>query len=69
MEKARELFRAAGGKGGVTAKIERAEALEAIESDIRASDAIVIARGDSYPLSDTTVLYYWRSTCRRRLVS
>ncbi len=46
VEEARELFRAAGGKGGIIAKIERAEAVEAIESIIRASDAIMIARGD-----------------------
>lgn len=28
-----------------------------------------IEYGDSYPLSDTTVLYYWRSTYWRRLAS
>ncbi len=46
VEEARELFRAAGGKGGIIAKIERAEAVEGIEEIIRASDAIMIARGD-----------------------
>ncbi len=46
VDEARELFRAAGGKGGIIAKIERAEAVEAIESIIRVSDAIMIARGD-----------------------
>jgi len=43
---ARTLLRQAGGKGGVVAKIERAEALDNIDSIIDASDAIMIARGD-----------------------
>ncbi|MFA5627595.1 MAG: pyruvate kinase [Thiohalomonadaceae bacterium] len=42
----RELVRAAGGYGGIVAKIERAEALPVIEEIIAASDAIMIARGD-----------------------
>ena len=46
INEARELFRAAGGKGGIVAKIERAEAVEAIEEIIRAADAVMIARGD-----------------------
>ena len=46
VEEARELFRAAGGLGGIVAKIERAEAVENIEQIIRASDAVMIARGD-----------------------
>ena len=43
---ARTLLRDAGGQGGIVAKIERAEALDNIESIIEASDAIMIARGD-----------------------
>ncbi len=43
---ARTLLRQAGGKGGIVAKIERAEALDNIEAIIDASDAIMIARGD-----------------------
>jgi pyruvate kinase len=43
---ARELFQAAGGKGGIVAKIERAEALQAVEDIIEASDVIMVARGD-----------------------
>jgi pyruvate kinase len=43
---ARQLFREAGGHGGLVAKIERAEALNCIEEIIEASDAIMIARGD-----------------------
>lgn len=43
---ARELLRAAGGQGGVIAKIERAEALDNVEAIIQASDAVMIARGD-----------------------
>jgi pyruvate kinase len=43
---ARELLQEAGGHGSIVAKIERAEALEALEEIIEASDAIMIARGD-----------------------
>jgi pyruvate kinase len=46
IEEARALLRAAGGTGGIVAKIERAEAVEAIEEIIRVSDAIMLARGD-----------------------
>jgi pyruvate kinase len=46
VNEARELLRAAGGHGGIVAKIERAEAVENIEEIIQASDAIMIARGD-----------------------
>lgn len=44
----RNLLRAAGGHGGIVAKIERAEALQAgvIEKIIEASDVIMVARGD-----------------------
>lgn len=43
---ARDLLHQAGGLGGIIAKIERSEALEAIEEIIAASDAVMIARGD-----------------------
>lgn len=43
---ARELFHEAGGKGGIVSKIERVEALTAIDEIIRASDVIMVARGD-----------------------
>lgn len=43
---ARALLNAAGSQAGIVAKIERAEALENLEEIIRASDAIMIARGD-----------------------
>jgi pyruvate kinase len=46
VNEARELLRAAGGHGGIVAKIERAEALEALEEIIEASDVVMIARGD-----------------------
>jgi len=46
VNEARELLVAAGGRGGIVAKIERAEALDVIEEIIAASDAIMIARGD-----------------------
>jgi len=46
VNRARELLREAGGKGGIVAKIERAEAVDAMEEIIEASDAIMVARGD-----------------------
>ena len=46
IEKARDLLRAAGGHGGIVAKIERAEAVEVIDEMILASDAVMVARGD-----------------------
>lgn len=42
----RELLRAAGGHGGIVAKVERAESLPIIDEIIEASDAIMVARGD-----------------------
>lgn len=46
VEEARSLLRAAGGKGYIVSKIERAEAVENISAIIDASDAIMVARGD-----------------------
>ncbi len=46
VEEARRLFQAAGGKGGIIAKIERTEAVVNIEEIIRAADVVMIARGD-----------------------
>ncbi len=46
VELARQLFVQAGGNGGVVAKIERAEALEHDTDIIKASDVIMVARGD-----------------------
>jgi len=43
---ARKLFIEAGGTGGIVAKIERAEAIDAIDEIIEASDVIMVARGD-----------------------
>jgi len=46
IHKARQLLQAAGGKANIIAKIERAEALANHEEIIKASDAIMVARGD-----------------------
>jgi pyruvate kinase len=43
---ARELLQSAGGHGGIVAKIERAEALDTLEEIIKASNVVMIARGD-----------------------
>ncbi|MGH8162373.1 MAG: pyruvate kinase [Gammaproteobacteria bacterium] len=46
VEHARRLLREAGGQGAIVAKIERAEAVERLDSIILASDAVMVARGD-----------------------
>lgn len=46
VEYARRLVREAGGHAGIIAKIERAEAIQALEEIIETSDAILVARGD-----------------------
>ncbi|HFD86524.1 MAG TPA: pyruvate kinase [Gammaproteobacteria bacterium] len=46
MEEARRLLNAEGSEACLVAKIERAEALENIDDILRASDAIMVARGD-----------------------
>ena len=46
MYMARELMRAAGGRARMIAKIERYEAIENLEEILRASDGIMVARGD-----------------------
>ena len=43
---ARNLLREAGGKAMLIAKIERAEAIDALDEILDASDAIMVARGD-----------------------
>jgi len=43
---ARELLQSAGGHGSIVAKIERAEALDTLEEIIKASNVVMIARGD-----------------------
>ena len=56
MRLARELMQAAGGKSLLMAKIERAEAIPALEEIIDASDAIMVARGDlSVEVGDAAV--------------
>lgn len=49
INRARELLVEAGGNAGIVAKIERAETVasnEALDDIIRASDAVMVARGD-----------------------
>ncbi len=46
MYMARELMRAAGGKSLLIAKVERAEAIHALEEVMDASDGVMVARGD-----------------------
>lgn len=46
MHEARQLVTDAGGSAQLVAKIERAEALEALDEIIGASDAVMVARGD-----------------------
>ena len=46
IHRARRLLEEAGGRAGIVAKIERAEAVTCIDDIISASDAIMIARGD-----------------------
>ncbi|MEN1727571.1 MAG: pyruvate kinase [Pseudomonadota bacterium] len=46
MNQARELLEAAGGTAGLVSKIERTEAIENLDDIIRASDAVLVARGD-----------------------
>jgi len=46
IQQAREILRAAGGRAWIVAKIERAEAIDALADILNASDAIMVARGD-----------------------
>ncbi len=46
MYMARELMRAAGGKARMIAKIERYEAIGALDEILKASDGVMVARGD-----------------------
>ena len=46
IHEARELLRGLGGQCDIVSKIERTEALNAIDEMIAASDAVMIARGD-----------------------
>lgn len=46
IEEARRLLSAAGSSAGIIAKIERREALDALEEIMEAADAVMVARGD-----------------------
>ncbi|HXH02586.1 MAG TPA: pyruvate kinase [Candidatus Competibacteraceae bacterium] len=66
LEEARTLLRAAGGQGGIVAKIERAEALADIDNIILASDAVMIARGDLAVEIGDAELVGWQKRLIRR---
>jgi pyruvate kinase len=56
MYMARELLRAGGGHAMLIAKIERAEAIPALEDIMQACDGIMVARGDlAVEVGDATV--------------
>ncbi len=46
IEEARALLHEAGGAAALVAKIERAEAIDALEEIVDAADAVMVARGD-----------------------
>jgi pyruvate kinase len=46
VNEARKLLQAAGGHGLIVAKVERAEAVENIDSIVAAADVVMVARGD-----------------------
>jgi pyruvate kinase len=46
VEEARTLLRAAGNDAQIVAKIERSEAIPRLDDIVRASDAVMVARGD-----------------------
>ncbi|HEX9207466.1 MAG TPA: pyruvate kinase [Steroidobacteraceae bacterium] len=46
VEEARSLLRAAGSDAQIVAKIERSEAIPRLEEIVKASDAVMVARGD-----------------------
>ncbi len=46
INEARELLNKENSKAGIVAKIERAEAVHALDEIIKASDAVMVARGD-----------------------
>jgi pyruvate kinase len=46
IQQAREILQAHGGNSWIVAKIERAEAVEDLEAIVKASDVIMVARGD-----------------------
>lgn len=68
MYMARELLRAAGGHGMLIAKIERAEAIPALDDILDACDGIMVARGDlGVEVGDAAVPALQKRMIRRAL--
>lgn len=65
IELARKLLREAGGHGGIIAKIERAEALEDLEAIVKASDVVMVARGDlGVEIGDAELPAWQKKICK-----
>lgn len=68
LDKARELLHAAGGDAGLVAKVERAEAVEPeiLDGIIKASDVVMVARGDlGVEIGDAALIAVQKDMIRR----
>ena len=68
LHKARELLHAAGGDAGLVAKVERAEAVEPeiLDGIIKASDVVMVARGDlGVEIGDAALIAVQKDMIRR----
>lgn len=69
VEELRDRLRAAGARVGIVAKIEKAQAVSSIDAIVRASDAVMVARGDlgvEVPIEEVPILQKQiLAACRR----